>query len=210
MLLLWAWVGCVHHRTFGGWRGESGHEHPRPTGSPFQVRRCALRGTMHPRTSSAFGSVNGGTMATAALRAVWFRRESGIWRESRGTNIPDPPEVLFRSVLVRREARWRLLRCEDATIISGVTLRPWRPLRLCVNLRHRNRHPFVALPGNGKHTMQQPRCILALPLALGCVKRRYDATAALIGLGMDLHGFSKGESGHEHSRPTGPFPQVSP
>jgi len=40
-------------------------------------------------------------------------------------------------------------------------------------------------------------------LALGSAKRRYDATAALIGLGMDLQGIFGGESGHEHPRPKG-------
>jgi len=107
---------------------------------------------MHPRTSSGFGCAKRRYDATAALMRFLGVLAQGILEGESGHEHPRPTGVHFRHLGVRCEAR----------------------------------------------------CILALPLALGCAKRRYDATAALMGfLGVLAQGILEGESGQEHPRPTG-------
>jgi hypothetical protein len=89
--------------------------------------------------------------------------------------------------------------------IPGKATKGWRFQCRRFTQRRKGRHERKGTPppSNFEHNAtasMHPRT----SLALGCAKRRYDATAALMGFwGVLAQGILEGESGHEHPRPTG-------
>jgi len=79
-------------------------ESPLACNSPLSLQEHHATASMHPRTSSGFGMCETAVRWQPPPSLVWGWISRGSSRESRGTNIPDPQEVLFKSFAERCEA----------------------------------------------------------------------------------------------------------